>query len=177
MKIKFLAIIVFPSILLFFSSVFYLQNLKKGSFYGDEPILVEMSWFRGRTIPQIFKDAAWRAQPPLEFIIREKIFTPLGLKTNLVRRFPEMYQRSLSLFWWLIPISFFALFLGGYSTKNKLTIIITFALLGASDFLGFYLTEAKHYSAIAAIYTTMILIMLRDKEKIQKWGIQFLVVA
>lgn len=177
MKSGILSAVIFTSIFLFFSSIFYLQNLKKGSFYADEPILVEMSWFRNRTIPQIFKDAAWRAQPPLEFIIREKLYSPFGLKTSLVRRFPEMYQRALSLFWWLIPISLFAFRLKSYSGKNKLIILTSFILLGASDFMGFYLTETKHYSAIAAIFFTMILLMLSDKAKIQKWGNLFLITA
>jgi hypothetical protein len=133
----------------------------KGAFSNDEPGIVISSTNTGRSLKQIYEGAAFTAQPPLEYIIREKLYTPLGYKLNLASRFPELFHRGLSYLWWLLPISYFSMYLDKFKSIEKLSILASFLLLISSDFFRFYMAEARHYSAIAAVTFTIVLTLFR----------------
>lgn len=176
-KKSFLSIffILFISIiyLLAFSSSF----AKKGSFSVDEPAIVSSSLNPNRRLVTIFKDAASIAQPPLEHIIREKIYQPIGVNLGLSKPYPELFHRALSLLWWLLPILYFSLNLKNYSKRTTHIIFLFFLLICSSEFFRFYLSEARHYSAIAATFATMIIVLLVDKVPIHKMRYHFLLIS
>jgi len=143
----------------------------------DEPAIVLSSLSGNRSIYAIFKDAAGIAQPPLEHILREKLYQPIGDNLGISRTYPELFHRFLSLLWWLLPIGYFSVNLKNFSNKRRYIIFLSFLFIISSDFLRFYLSEARHYSAIAATFASMIIVLLTDKLPIYKLRYHFLVVS
>ena len=168
-------------IVLLISTIYLLSFLssfsKKGSFYVDEPAIVLSSLNPNRRLVTIFKDAANIAQPPLEHIIREKIYQPIGVSLGLARTYPELFHRALSLLWWLLPVLYFSSNLKNYSKRNRYIIFLSLLLICSSEFFRFYLSEARHYSAIAATFATMIIFLLVDKVPIHKIRYHFLLIS
>ncbi len=153
-------------LLTFLSVIFFLaflsQNYIKGTFATDEMVIIS-SLSPDRPISSIFKDAAWTAQPPLENIVREKIYVPLGKQLGIAQKYPEFFHRMMSLLWWILPIGYFCLNLKDFSGQRKLTIIFAFLLIASTPFMRFYLAEARLYSALAATFTLMVIILLSDR--------------
>lgn len=160
-----------------FSLSFLSEHSKKGSFHTDEPGIVLASISRNRTLRDIFNEAAYTAQPPLEYIVREKIYTPLGEGFNIAREYPEFFHRLLSLLWWILPIGYFVKYFNKYSTKNRFVITLALLLITSSEFFRFYLAEVKHYSAISAFFAFMIIILMEDKTSLSKLKYKFLLAS
>jgi len=177
MKIRFLQI----SILILLMGIYFLAFLstfsKKGTFYMDEPAVVMSSLSKNRSIYSIFKDAAGIAQPPLEHLIREKIYQPIGDNLGLSKTYPEFFHRFLSLLWWLLPIGYFSINIKNFSNKKRFIVLLSFLLIISSEFFRSYLTEARHYSAIAASFATMIIVLLSDNVLIYKLRYHFLLLS
>lgn len=168
-------------IFLIFSGIFSLSFIKshqiKGTFWADETGVINSSITKGRSIEQIFYDAANTSQPPLDHIIREKIYVPIGERLGLANQYPELFHRFAALLWWLLPLGYFVLNFHNYSLKNKTIVIFSLSLLVSSEFLRHYLAEARHYSAIPAVLTTMIIILLSDRVKIGRIKYHFLIIS
>lgn len=177
MKTKILQISIFILLVGVYFLTFISSFSKKGSFYMDEPAIVMSSLSGDRSIYAIFKDAAGIAQPPLEHVLREKLYQPIGDNLGVSRTYPEFFHRFLSLLWWLLPIGYFSVNLSNFSNKRRYIIFLSFLFIISSDFLRFYLSEARHYSAIAATFATMIVVLLSDRLPIYKLRYHFLVVS
>jgi hypothetical protein len=164
-KIKkiFLPLLIFIFILGTYLLAFWSTNSTKGSFYNDEPGIILDALNPNHTVYDIFKNSAYLAQPPLEQIVREKLYKPIGELHNISFKYPEIYHRFLSLIWWIIPIGYFCASFKNYSSSRKSAIILAFFLMISTDFLRCYLTEARHYSAIAASFATMVIVLLVDR--------------
>ncbi|MCJ7805547.1 hypothetical protein MUP46_02795 [Patescibacteria group bacterium] len=156
---------------------FLSQNYAKGTFATDEPGVVISSLIPSRSLAAIFKDAAITAQPPLESIIREKIYVPLGKALGVSKIYPEFFHRFISFLWWIIPIGYLCLHFKEFSRQRKLTITFAFLLIVSTPFMRFYLAEARHYSAIAATFATMLIILLSDNVTYYQLRYRFLVIS
>jgi len=181
MKPKSSSFLTTIALFLVFSGIFLVAFVKmhqtKGTFWADETGVVSSSITKGRAIKQLFYDAANTSQPPLDHIIREKLFVPLGERLGIANQYPEFFHRLPALLWWLLPIGYFAFNLRNFSPKNKTIIALAFSLLISSEFLRHYLAEARHYSAISAVFTTMIIILLSDRIKFGQIKYQFLAIS
>lgn len=171
-----------PVIVFFiFAGVFFLSFIKshqiKGTFWADETGVINSSITKGRSIEQIFYDAANTSQPPLDHIIREKIYVPVGERLGLANQYPELFHRFASLLWWILPVGYFVLHFHNFSLKNKSIVIFSLSLLVSSEFLRHYLAEARHYSAIPAVLTTMIILLSSDRVKIGRIKYHFLIIS
>lgn len=159
--------LIFISLGMLFSFSFYTSHSLKGALHTDEPGKVIESTIVGRNIIKIYEKNAFSAQPPLEYIAREKFFNPLGILSGLAKRYPDLFYRGISLFWWFLPVLYFSIRFDKFSLKNRFIISLSFVLLASSEFLGFYISEARHYSSIAAFFTLAILVLL-DKQPFNK---------
>src|SRR3989344_713736 len=122
-------------IVLVFVISFLKSHQSKGTFWADEVGVVLSSITKLRSFRQIFYDAAYTSQPPLDHIIREKIYVPFGESLGISRRYPEFFHRLPALLWWSLPFGYFLLNLRNYSAKNRITILFGLALLISSQFL------------------------------------------
>lgn len=171
-------IFLFFACFFLFTLSFLNQHTLKGTLHADEPGVVLTSLSKNRNLYSIYKDVAYSSQPPLEIIIREKIYTPIGyFAGRIAYRFPELFHRSESLAWWLLPITFFFIYYNRFSAKNKYLVYLSFFLLVSSDFIGFYLAEAKHYSAIGAAFALTVVSLFQDKIPVRRRLNTFLLVS
>lgn len=181
MKTKLNSQLASTLVIFVFGFIFFLSFIKshqiKGTFWADETGVVSSSLTKGRSLTQIFYDAANTSQPPLDHIIREKIYVPIGERLGIANQYPELFHRLGALLWWLLPIGYFAFHLKNFSLKNNLVIILALSFLISSEFLRHYLAEARHYSAIPAVFTTMIILLLSDRIKLSRLKFQFLIIS
>src|SRR3989344_5314486 len=133
-----------------------------GTFHADEGGVVLGSISPNRELTATFQEAAYTAQPPLDHIIREKIYRPVGDFLGISKKYPELFHRLMSLLWWTLPLGIFIVAYDKYSNKNRATVIFFFLLISSSEFLGYYLAEARHYSAIAAVFAAMLIVWMQD---------------
>jgi len=68
--------------------------------------------------------------------------------------------------WWALPLGYFYWYFDKFQPWAKQLIIHAFLLLASSEFLGYYMAEARHYSAVAAVTAGMIIAWLRDRPSI-----------
>lgn len=164
-----------------FFVAFYSSHSNKGAFHTDEPgiVLSAISGVKSRSIYKIFADAAYQAQPPLEYIIREKLYTPIGYQqwNWQAFKYPEFFHRFLSFLWWLLPIGYFSLRFSDYSKKRKLAVIIGLSFIITSELFRYYLAETKHYSAIGAVTAAILLVLFIDKVSLYKRRYEFLAIS
>lgn len=172
-----LPVLLFFCLMAIFLTSFLSENYIKGTFQTDEPAIVILSLDPTRKLPAIFRFDADLSQPPLDDIIRNKIYLPIGRELGVTKIYPEFFHRFLSLLWWILPIGYFCLNLKDFSRQKKLTISLAFLLIAGSQFFRFYLAEARHYSAIAATYATMIIILLSDKISYYRLRYRFLIIS
>lgn len=181
MKIRSNSFFISAAIFSFFCSIFFLAFVKthqiKGTLWADETGVVSSSLTKGRSLRQIFYDAANTSQPPLDHIIREKFYVPLGERLGATKLYPEFFHRLGALLWWTLPIGYFSFHLKNFSQKNIFIISLAFLFLISSEFLRHYLAEARHYSAIPAVFTTMIIILLSDQVELGRLKYQFLIIS
>jgi len=148
-----------------------------GTFHADEGGVVLGSISPNRELAAVFREAAYTAQPPLDHIIREKIYRPAGDFLGISKKYPELFHRLMSLLWWILPLGIFIVAYDKYSNKNRAAIIFFFLLISSSEFLGYYLAEARHYSAIAAVFASMLIVWMQDIVSWEKKKYVFLAVA
>lgn len=160
-----------------FGLLFLKTHSITGTFHADEGGVVLGSISPNRSLTAIFKEAAYTAQPPLDHIVREKIFRPIGDILGISKNFPEVFHRLMSLLWWILPISLFTIYYDVYSNKNRAVIIFFFLLISTSEFLGYYLAEARHYSAIAAVFAAMLIVWMQDHVSWEKKKYRFLIIS
>ena len=103
-----------------------------GTFHADEGGVVLGSISPNRELAAVFREAAYTAQPPLDHIIREKIYRPAGDFLGISKKYPELFHRLMSLLWWILPLGIFIVAYDKYSNKNRAAIIFFFLLISSS---------------------------------------------